>query len=122
PTTQQYNDLIQRVTALSNITGRDGVTVRPTNNGVSITGTGTPTAGVGRLAYCAEDAPASSAISVYLDTDSVGATVSAFCAISNGTQLDEATPLLVDGDKMIVSDVDGTWYSTTVFNGAIARS
>ena len=40
PTPKQYNELAQRVNSLSNITGRNGVTVRPTNNGVSITGQG----------------------------------------------------------------------------------
>lgn len=42
--------------------------------------------------------------------------------ISNGDRLDEAMPLIVDGDKLVITKINGVWYSDTTFNGAKFRS
>lgn len=74
------------------------------------------------IAYCDENAPNGNIISCFIGSDSGASLSDVTCNISNGDNLDEATPLLGNEDPMIVTKKDGIWYSTTQFNGAIARS
>jgi len=72
--------------------------------------------GAVRVAYCSADAPHSTTMNVYLDTDGTGESVSCnFMINDNGSYLDEATPRLYDGDEIIVMKIGGSWYCTTMF-------
>ena len=105
PTPKQYDELVHRVNALSKITGRNGITVRPTNNGVSITGS-VSTASQLRRAYVKTTPSgdsAVSAISVFLDTDTTGPEVTVKCNIIGGNNLMSAFPLVEDGNWFYVT-------------------
>ena len=102
PTNKMYNDLTNRVNALSKITGRNGVTVRPTENGVSITGSGTAGQSTLRRAYVKTTPSGTSAVDVYLDTDTTGTEAAVHCNIIGGNNLSSAFPVLTDGEWFYV--------------------
>lgn len=103
PTREQYNDLIGRVIALSKMTGRNGVTVRHSNNGISITGTGNGTEP--RKTFVRTTPGATSAVECYLDTDSSsgvtpGARITVFCeliGVGATSGLNAVIPRVEDG-------------------------
>ena len=107
PTPKQYDELVARVNALSKITGRNGIVVRPTNNGVSITGS-VSTASQLRRAYVKTTPDSASSVVVYLDTDSAsgvspGREVVVQCNIIGGDKLSSAFPVIEDGDWFYVT-------------------
>ncbi len=112
-----YNELINRVNALSKITGRGGVTVRPTNNGISITGSVTTATPVKR-AFVKVPPGSSTDVEVYLDTDLTGtsATVTVSPIYAGGGNLSTAEPdLSTSGVAFYVTDDRGTWRNVTTF-------
>jgi len=63
-----------------------------------------------RMAYCKNDAGTGKTITCFLDTDTVGTEITVHCSIARGgTNLNEAIPLLKDGDPIFVQKInDGT--------------
>lgn len=112
PSASEYNKLIKLVAGLCNSLHIQGY--------VDSTGfhtRRTPTKKVNRLAYCKDDAGAGIEIDCYLDTDLVGEQITVTCNIAqNGADLDDATPFLVTSDPIIVTEIDGVWYCTGLFN------
>lgn len=134
-TVRKLNELITVVNNLMRSTGDGFVNVQHgTNGGLAISLSmnelrarfrnmgGGGGGGGDRVAYCVDDAGSGEDIDVFLDDDGTGEQVTATCLIANGSDLDEALPHLNDGDPMIVAKIDGTWYSTTLFNGAVVRA
>jgi len=74
-----------------------------------------------RVAYCDEDAQDRDWIWARLDSPT-GTQVTVYCNIVDGTKLDEAVPLLSDGDKILVRSVAGTYYCTGLFRKAPEQS
>ena len=65
------------------------------------------------LAYCAEDSGLGNEIDAYLDTDLTGTLITVTCSIAaGGTDLNEATPRLAEGDLMFVQKIQGVWRCT----------
>ena len=121
PSREQYNELVQRVTALSKITGRSGVTVRPSNNGVAITA-GSSLRFKPRKSFVRTTPGATSAVDVYLDTDSAtgithGAEVTVLCEIVGSSALNAAIPRLEDGVMLPVWSDSGVWRPFFPFQG-----
>ncbi len=68
-----------------------------------------------RLAYCRSDAPGTTWIEGYLDTDETGERITIECSIAGGGNLNTATPRLTNGLPMAVVEIGGTWYSLFPF-------
>jgi len=68
-----------------------------------------------RKAYCKNDAGTGSTIACYLDTDETGPEITVNCNISGGSNLNEAIRRLKDGNRLLVCQIDGTWYSAEGF-------
>lgn len=63
------------------------------------------------LAYCKEDAPADTVITCYLDIDETGEEIEVQCSTTpSGTNLENAAPLLKDGDLVFVIQKKDVWY------------
>jgi len=72
-----------------------------------------------RMAFCKEDAGSGNTIQAYLDKDGTGTEITVHCHICNGSNLNEASPRLQDGDRIFVKKFyDGTndwWWCLTTF-------
>jgi hypothetical protein len=68
-----------------------------------------------RRAFCKTAAGAGTTIAAYLDMDATGTEVTVNCDIDNGSNLNDAFPLLKDGTPLTVYNIGGTWYCTTLF-------
>lgn len=79
-------------------------------------------AGDVRIAYVKTFPGAGTDVDCYLDIDITGEDVTVTCNISNGSNLNQAMPMLAPGDIIIVTRLDDTWYCTALFNGAKFRS
>ena len=66
-------------------------------------------------AYCKADAGTGTTIVCYLDTDLIGDEITVDCDISNGIDLNAATRRLKLGDRLMVVNIAGTWYSNEGF-------
>ncbi len=107
PTRDQYNDLVARVTALSKVNGRNGITARVTNNGVSLTATGINELKkrLPRASFVRTTPGATSAVECFLDTDSSsgvtpGDRITVFCeliGVGATSGLNAVIPRLEDG-------------------------
>ncbi len=68
-----------------------------------------------RIAYCKDDADATTSIDCYLDTDGTGTQITVSCSIMGGTKLNEALPRLEDGKWIMVTKIGATWYCMAPF-------
>ena len=125
---KMYNEVVSRVNALSNITGRNGVAVRPTNNGVSITGTTATASDFIRKSFVKDPPGVTSAVVVYLDRDSASATsaspavvpgleVTVQCELIGTSALNAAIPRLEAGVMLPIWDNSGVWRPFFPFQG-----
>jgi len=121
----KINELVDAVNAADNITGDGMVVVKSSRHGkvigiaLNVLRPKMPKVGGGgstlHLAYCSEDAPSDNTIAAELD-EIDGDAITVYCAIAQGgTALDEASPRLIDTDPMIVTQIGGDWWCTTMF-------
>lgn len=123
----RLNKMVEVARQVKQITSDDFVSVRQspnqaTSHGLNLNmlrqrlrlkGTGT---GIDiHHAFCKTDAPASSDITCYLDTDGTGEEITVHCDICGGGTLDSALPHLADGQRISVWKKDGEWYCTALF-------
>lgn len=90
----QYNRLVTQVEALANSLGQN---VFVDGSGILIRRAIQPSVIGVRKAFCKEDAGEGNTIAAYLDTDETGQEVTVTCTIANGSDLNEAVPVLTDG-------------------------
>jgi hypothetical protein len=72
--------------------------------------------GAFRVAYCSIAAPADTKLDMHLDTDGTGILVEVNCSVIGGGTLDNALPLLADGDLVPVVKINDTWYAWNLFH------
>ena len=130
PTREQYNDLIGRVIALSKMTGRNGVTVRHSNNGISITAPGLADLKkkLPRASFVRTTPGATSAVDCFLDTDSSsgvtpGSRITVFCeliGVGATSGLNAVIPRLEDGVLLPVwlDSRTSAWRAFMPFQGS----
>ena len=112
PSSSQHNRLTKTVSGLSNSMFTQGFTDSSGHHTRRGVGGG---ASANRLAFCKDDAGATTDIDCYLDVDGTGAIVNVEFSIgSHGTRCDLALPRLEDGDWIIVTQTsDGIWRCTS---------
>ncbi len=71
--------------------------------------------GAVRVAYADGAAGAGDTVDVFLDTDTTGVAATVQCSIVDGADLNAATPRLIDGSKIYVARIGGTWYCMSLF-------
>lgn len=68
------------------------------------------------VAFCSEDSGAGNTIDAFLDIDTDGQAITVTCSIAaGGTDLNEATPRLAEGDEIYVKNFSGTWKCIQTF-------
>jgi hypothetical protein len=70
-----------------------------------------------RHAYCKTAAGSGSSIVCHLDTDTTGTEITVNCHLFEATNLSDCIPLLTDGKRIPIYQVDNAWYCCWWFNG-----
>jgi hypothetical protein len=129
----KINEIVHAVNALSNLRGDGLVNVQKSDAGYTLRlavdqvnaripksqgGSGGNTI---RRAIVSTTPGATDIVQCTLD-NSQGSAIDVKCYISNGNALDSAFPNLVENDSILVTQIDGSWTCTTIFNGFDACS
>jgi len=75
--------------------------------------------GAVRVAYVKTTPTTGSTVAVFLDNDATGEEATVTCSIipnTGGTDLQDATPTLEDGDQIFVIKMNDIWYCVNLFH------
>lgn len=116
PTAKQYNELIDAVESLRVVRGFNGIEARHTNRGTIIGGSSQLIEP--RQSFVKTTPGATSAVEVFLDTDSTSAlNVTVQCELIGTSALNTATPRLEDGVMVPIWKKNGVWRPFFPFQG-----
>lgn len=71
-----------------------------------------------RKAWCTAPAGAATNIDCELDYEDAGTSITVYCTVAGGGNLNTAIPRLEGGDMILVTKIAGSWFCTTVFQAS----
>lgn len=117
PTREDFNELIDKVNALGNITGSEGIHASVGPQGIMLRGK-RRLIGDAHKAYMKNDATSGATETCYLDVDATGKEITVNFSMANNSNMNAALPRLNDGDMIFVAYITDTWYCVNTFSGS----